>query len=107
MAEAAQIPTLLERAQVPAHFPLFRNTASLAHLAHIGKGPPYVLVGGKAWYEIADITAWIDSNKVQGAPRAAQPPLPKAVSIGLKKRGRPTKMEQYFRKLRPPTEIAD
>lgn len=101
MAEDSPLPTLLERAQVPSHFPLFRNAASLAHLAHSRKGPPYIIVGGKAWYEVADIMSWINQNKVRssevdlGRPKALAAPL-------VKKRGRPTKMEQYHRQLRMP-----
>lgn len=104
MPEESALPTLLERAQVPSHFPLFRNAASLAHLAHSRKGPPYIIVGGKAWYEVADIMSWINQNKVRTSegnevgvkrPRTISPPT-------AKKRGRPSKMEQYHRQLRMP-----
>ncbi len=103
MPNPEALPTLIPRAQVPARFPMFRNSASLAHLAHNGKGPPYILVGGKAWYEVADIMSWIDSNKIRGqslSPIDTRPPIHAAPSI--KKRGRPTKMEQYHRQLRAP-----
>jgi hypothetical protein len=107
MAEEPHIPTLLERAKVPQHFPLFRNTAALAHLAHNGKGPPYVLVGGKAWYEVSDITAWIDRNKVRRANSSELiAPPPKPTRVGLKKRGRPTKMEQYYRQVQKASHTA-
>lgn len=103
MPDPDAFPTLIERAQVPARFPMFRNAASLAHLAHSGKGPPYILVGGKAWYEVADIMSWIDNNKIrgQGLPEP-RPRPPIHESPALKKRGRPTKMEQYHRQLRAP-----
>jgi hypothetical protein len=101
MADQPTIPTLLERAQVPAHFPLFRNAASLAHLAHNGSGPPYILVGGKAWYEVADITEWIEQNKRRGR-EPEDPEIRTSLPPKSKRRGRPTKMQQYFRSLRPP-----
>ncbi len=102
MAEANGIPTLLERAKVPEHFPLFRNAAALAHLAHSGKGPPYILVGGKAWYEVDDIQTWINENKVRSAHRDIVDSSPKPIAVAFKKRGRPTKMEQYLRQQRAP-----
>ena len=100
-------PTILERSSVPDFFPVFRNAAALAHLAHCRKGPRYVLVGGKAWYEVSDIRAWIEHNKKAGprestpikTPSAPPPP-------GIKKRGRPSKMEQYRRRVRDGLEKA-
>jgi hypothetical protein len=107
MADQTTIPTLLERAQVPAHFPLFRNAAALAHLAHIGRGPPYVVVGGKAWYELTDINAWIESNKRRGPlENQASSVVGTQPAPMYRKRGRPTKMEQFHRQLRKPSTIS-
>jgi|SRR6185437_10408528 len=92
----------LERSAVPFHFPQFRNAGALAHLAHIARGPRYVLVGGKAWYDAADIRAWLEGNKRCGP--TVEPRSPKsrpdraAASAGLNKRGRPTKFEQMKRR---------
>jgi hypothetical protein len=94
--------TVLERSDVPAHFPQFRTAATLAHLAHCGKGPLYTLVGGRAWYEITDIREWLEHNKRYG------PTIPKGTTTSPddhnrqrsnNKRGRPTKSEQYQRRL--------
>jgi hypothetical protein len=92
----------LERSAVPLHFPQFRNSASLAHLAHIARGPRYVLVGGKAWYDPDDILAWLEANKRSGPTVESRPP--KINNGGVtgpavpKKRGRPTKFEQMKRR---------
>jgi hypothetical protein len=92
----------LERSVVPLHFPQFRNAGALAHLAHIARGPRYVLVGGKAWYDAADIRAWLEGNKRCGPAVEARPPKSHpgrtAASAGPKKRGRPTKFEQMKRR---------
>ena len=92
----------MKRAAVPARFPQFRSAASLAHLAHTGRGPRYVLVGGHAWYEVSDIRTWLDQNKRVGpnlAPKDRQSgvtdPQP---GKSRKKRGRPTKAEQKRRR---------
>jgi hypothetical protein len=97
----ADEPTILERSSVPQFFPFFRNAASLAHLAHCHKGPPYVLIGGKAWYEVSDIRQWIEGIKKSGpsqAPITRLTPTPRPP--GPKKRGRPSKLEQYERRVR-------
>ena len=105
MSDAA--PTVLERSSVPQFFPFFRSAASLAHLAHCRKGPRYVLIGGKAWYEIADILSWIESNKKNGPPGSSTPSPPSPLRpAAAKKRGRPTKMEQYERHVREHLEKA-
>lgn len=103
MPEQSTLPILIERAQVPSHFPLFRNTAALAHLAHSRKGPPYILVGGRAWYDVADIKAWLEQNKKVG-PTEEQKKRgdSEGPAVSKKKRGRPTKREQYYRGLRQP-----
>jgi hypothetical protein len=91
----------LERSAVPLHFPQFRNSGALAHLAHIARGPRYVLVGGKAWYDPDDIRAWLEANKRCGpavGSRSSKPTNSGAVSAGPKKRGRPTKFEQMKRR---------
>src|SRR6185437_2976973 len=92
----------LERAQVPLRFPQFRNSAALAHLAHKARGPRYVLVGGKAWYDPADIAAWLESNKRFGPVRntLSSKPTPARSLAGERsiKRGRPTKFEQMKRR---------
>lgn len=91
----------LERAAVPLHFPQFKNAASLAHLAHCSKGPPYILVGGRAWYDVEEIRLWLDDNKKRGPghpDNAEKDDLIKPSQV--RKRGRPTKMEQYQRRVR-------
>ena len=89
----------LERSAVPLEFPQFRNSGALAHLAHVGRGPRYVVVGGRAWYDPQDIRAWLELNKRCGPKRDLQ--LSKAErgaeSVRPKKRGRPTKLEQIRR----------
>jgi hypothetical protein len=94
--------TVLARSAVPAHFPQFRTAAALAHLAHCGKGPPYTLVGGRAWYEITDIREWLEHNKRCGPAipwSATTSPGDHDRQRSNKKRGRPTKSEQYQRRL--------
>jgi hypothetical protein len=97
-------PTIVERSSVPRLFPYFRNSASLAYLAHCRRGPRYVLIGGKAWYDVADIRGWIEQNKQSGpnGHRPANSPLP----APQKKRGRPSKLEQYRRRVRDGLEKA-
>jgi hypothetical protein len=62
----------LERSAVPLEFPQFRNSGALAHLAHVGRGPRYVVVGGRAWYDPQDIRAWLELNKRCGPKRDLQ-----------------------------------
>jgi hypothetical protein len=75
----------------------------LAHLAHVGRGPRYVIVGGKAWYDPADIRAWLEARKQYGPSQARQ--VPERISARAvegakpKRRGRPTKLEQMTRRL--------
>ena len=101
--DADSSPSSLERSAVPRQFPQFRNSGALAHLAHVGRGPRYVIVGGKAWYDPADIRAWLEARKQYGPSQARQLPdrnSTRAVE-GAKprKRGRPTKLEQMTRRL--------
>jgi hypothetical protein len=95
----------LKRADVPLQFPQFRHAAALAHLAHHGRGPKYVLVGGSAWYDPADIREWLESKKTVGpAQRARTSIAPKAIRTAATpppKRGRPTKLEQIRRRQAP------
>ena len=99
----------IERSRVPFYFPQFRTAAALAHLAHRGRGPSYILIGGQAWYDPADIRAWLENNKQVGpvrpavlAPKADQskPSISEAP-----KRGRPTKLEQLKRRQAPSTRF--
>src|SRR6266852_3415034 len=95
---ALKMYRFLQRLEVPARFPQFRNSGALAHLAHMGRGPRYVLVGGRAWYDPADICVWLEENKRSGPSGKAQlsthPPEQTTVGASSKKRGRPTKFEQ-------------
>lgn len=98
------IPSALERSEVPLYFRQFRNAAVLKKLAHTGKGPLYQLIGKKAWYETADIIAWLASRKRSGperAPDAQRPNPPPALDDGAlatkKRRGRPTKAALWRR----------
>jgi hypothetical protein len=89
-------PLVLERAEIPHYFRQFENAAVLKKLAHANKGPLYQLIGKKAWYETADIIAWLESRKRSGPERckiagsdnvtapALEPAAPK------ERRGRPT-----------------
>ena len=101
--DADSSPSSLERSVVPLQFPQFRNSSALAHLAHVGRGPRYVIVGGKAWYDPADVRAWLEARKQYGPSQARQ--LPERISARAvegakpKKRGRPTKLEQMTRRL--------
>jgi hypothetical protein len=104
---AAAEPTILERSSVHQFFPFFRNGAALAHLAHCRRGPRYVLIGGKAWYEVSDIRAWLEEDKKSGPPDIVSlNELSSRPSIALKKRGRPSKMEAYMRSVRGKLERA-
>jgi hypothetical protein len=91
---------LLQRSMVPAHFPQFRSAAALAHLAHLGRGPRYVLVGGVAWYDPADINQWLESNKKAGPTKSREQMILtkhiKPEPHGIRRRGRPTKLEQIL-----------
>lgn len=92
---------LLPRSEVPLHFPQFRHSAALAHLAHRGRGPLYVLIGGVAWYDPADIRAWLEQNKRRGPDRVPGriPTKPSVHQVpDTVKRGRPTKLEQMRRR---------
>lgn len=95
----------LRRADVRLQFPRFRNAAALAHLAHRGRGPKYILVGGSAWYDPADIREWLDSKKTVGpAQRGRTSIAPKTKHTAATpppKRGRPTKLEQMRRRQAP------
>jgi len=94
----------LQRAMVPSYFPQFRNAAALAHLAHLGRGPRYVIVGGIAWYDPADILQWLENKKRTGPDNACTERITnrkmKAHIVKSKKRGRPTKVEQMLRRQR-------
>lgn len=59
---AHAIPSTLERCEIPLYFRQFKNAAVLKKLAHAGKGPLYQLIGKNAWYETADIVAWLASR---------------------------------------------
>jgi hypothetical protein len=93
-------PISLERSRVPEFFPQFRNAAALAHLANKGRGPRYVLVGGRAWYDQADILAWLESNKRSGPKIECKTTAeqPKQLPQPRRGRGRPTKMQQSLRR---------
>lgn len=100
--DTSTLPPCLNRATVPAYFPQFRSTATLAYLAHRGRGPRYLLVGGQAWYEISDIRMWLEQNKRIGPGLTVKEgqnrgPVPLSKTTG-KKRGRPTKAEQKSRR---------
>ena len=93
---------LLQRSMVPAEFPQFRSAAALAHLAHHGRGPRYVLVGGIAWYDPADIYQWLESNKKIGPVKSSQrrplAEVAKREAHEKRTRGRPTKLQQMLRR---------
>ena len=96
------IPSALERTEIPLYFRQFQNAAVLKKLAHAGKGPLYQLIGKKAWYETADIIAWLASRKRSGPQRALDPekappppPLQAPATPRKKKRGRPSKATQW------------
>jgi hypothetical protein len=93
------IPTPLQRSRVPEFFPQFRGAAALAHLAHKGRGPRYVLVGGRAWYDKDDIVAWLESNKRSGPATEHKSQIEKSKQPcrPMRRRGRPTKAEQFLR----------
>src|SRR5579859_3452667 len=96
---------VLERSAIPTHFPQFRTVAALAHLAHRGQGPAYTLVGGRAWYQISDIREWLERNKRCGPAIAGSATASSDNRDSRKagiKRGRPTKAEQFRRRLTNP-----
>jgi hypothetical protein len=93
--------TLIQRSEVPGRFPQFRSGAALAYLAHLGRGPRYVLVGGIAWYDPIDIIHWLEINKRTGPVKGGKQPT-HSESVNSKtrrsrRRGRPTKLEQMLR----------
>lgn len=61
----------------PNPFPLLVSTRELAELLPIfsdgalrtyrsdGKGPPYIKVAGKVFYDLAEVQAWIEAGKVK------------------------------------------
>ncbi len=102
--EVHGIPAALERSEIPLYFRQFQNAAVLKKLAHTGKGPLYQLIGKKAWYETADIIAWLTSRKRTGPQRthdaekaSAPSSLPVRAASGKKRRGRPTKAALWRR----------
>jgi hypothetical protein len=101
--KSEEIPRSLERSEVPLYFRQFRDASVLKKLAHARKGPLYQLIGRKAWYETADIIAWLEARKGAGPARPhtgmAAAASPKTPAAPKKQIGRPTKMEQYLRKL--------
>lgn len=34
----------------------------------LGKGPAYVKIGNKVWYETADLASWVDANRIRPSP---------------------------------------
>ena len=104
-AQNADIPQALERSEVPQYFRQFRDASVLKKLAHRGTGPLYQLIGRKAWYETADIIAWLDGRKKPGPRRPRLDPSksinPTALSVQpvRKRRGRPSKAAQRRRAL--------
>ncbi len=96
---AARAQGMIPRDEVPKLFPCFRNAQALAHLAHEERGPLYVTIGGRSWYDPADIVAWIEAGKRTGPgkPRKKPAETPKPQDDGPRKRGRPTKFEQMQR----------
>lgn len=36
--------------------------ATFADYARRGEGPPYIVVGGRAWYRKADLDRWLESR---------------------------------------------
>jgi hypothetical protein len=99
------VPSALERSEIPLYFRQFKNPAVLKKLAHAGKGPLYQLIGKTAWYETADIIAWLGSRKRTGPERtrdgekaSAPSSLQVRTATGKKRRGRPTKATLWRRK---------
>src|ERR1700733_16096354 len=99
MIAGEEIPRSLERSEVPLYFRQFRDASVLKKLGHARKGPLYQLIGRKAWYETADIVAWLEARKGTGPARpsdvsasGASTPIQAAPPV-KKKLGRPTKTE--------------
>src|ERR1700733_6397314 len=108
MIAGEEIPRSLERSEVPLYFRQFRDASVLKKLAHSRKGPLYQLIGRKAWYETADIQAWLDARKGAGPAQPRERSVKTAssptqtVTLPKKKLGRPTKTEQHRRAHRQP-----
>jgi hypothetical protein len=104
--DRTEVPATLERSEVPRFFRQFRDASVLKQLAHNRRGPLYQLIGRKAWYDTADIIAWLESRKQAGPdtpseriaeyqePVSSEPPKKAA-----RRRGRPTKRAQRLRDL--------
>lgn len=97
------VPDALERSEIPRYFRQFRDAGVLKKLAHSGKGPRYQIIGRSAWYDTADIRAWLESRKASGPRRGTSaPPLPISATMARsekRRRGRPTKAEQRRRQI--------
>src|SRR5260221_13347284 len=98
----SEVPDALERSEVPRYFRQFRDATVLKKLAHGRKGPTYEIIGRNAWYDTADIRAWLEARKSPGPPRPtvgdASAPSSSA-ALEKRQRGRPTKTEQRRREL--------
>lgn len=98
----SEIPEALERSEVPRYFRQFRDATVLKKLAHARKGPKYQIIGRNAWYETADIRAWLEARKGPGPQGGNQieSATARPLTVGEKRRrGRPTKTEQRRREL--------
>jgi hypothetical protein len=96
-----EIPQVLERSEIPRYFRQFRDANVLKKLAHRRVGPLYQLIGRSAWYETADIIAWLESRKSSGPEKQLTTSPGVATNDNeeprRKRRGRPTKTEQRRR----------
>jgi hypothetical protein len=97
----SEIPEALERAEVPLYFRQFRDATVLKKMAYARKGPKYQIIGRSAWYDTADIRAWLETRKSSGPQQHATALSALAMSAPVEKRrrGRPTKTEQRRREL--------
>ncbi len=98
----SDVPEALERSEVPRYFRQFRDARVLKKLAHARKGPKYQIIGRSAWYETADIRAWLEARKApgpQGHNKIENSTPNPSVVAEKRRRGRPTKTEQRHREL--------
>ena len=58
-------------ASVPAARKLHSSPATLSTWRSLGKGPKYVKIGGRVFYRLGDLDAFIDASVVDPAHTAA------------------------------------
>jgi hypothetical protein len=73
---------------------LGRKPTTLGNWVKAGRGPKPVMIGGRAFYSLADLDAFICAGTAPQTPSAPPlsppPPPPKALDTGHRRRGPPS-----------------